>query len=367
MKLRIKSRKILLFLLILVVSGMLSGCGNKKLTYEDGVETWIFTDSYGREVEIPTEITSIVPSGPLAQMMLATVASDELVGLSSAPSSDQMKYFPEEFTELPTLGQFYGRKTSLNLEALLSTDTQLIIDLGERKEGGEDDMDGIQNQTGIATIFIEATLDTYPEAYETLGKILGKEEKAAELAAYCQETIDLADAANAQLTDEMKKTVLYGTSSTGLNCNAAGSIQAAVIDKIGAENVVVADEISGSDGGNPVNLEEVYNLDPDVIVLGAGGPYDTLADDSQWAKLTAVQNGQYYEVPYQPYSWMSGPPSVNQVLGVRWLGNLVYPDLYQYDIREAAKEFYRLFWQYDLSDEEVEEMLAKSTGKTGQW
>jgi iron complex transport system substrate-binding protein len=361
-------RKTLLLAAVLIVSCGLVGCGSKKkVTYDADVETYMFTDSYGREVEIPKEVTSVVPTGPTSQMILYTLDPDALVGLSSAPSTAQMQYFPESYMNLPTLGQFYGKKTSLNLESLLTTDAQIIIDLGERKEDGEEDMNAIQAQTGIATIFIEATLETYPEAYETLGQILGEEEAAEKLAEYCRETLEISEENAAKIPEEERKSVLYGTSSTGLNCNAEGSIQAAVIDQIGADNAIEVSEINASDGGNPVNLEDVYNIDPDVIILGAGGPYDTLAEDSQWSKLTAVEKGNYYEVPYLPYSWMSGPPSVNQVLGVRWLGNLVYPEYYSYDIREAAKEYYELFWHYELSDQEVEEMLEKSTGKTGQW
>ena len=39
------------------------------------------------------------------------------------------------------------------------------------------------------------------------------------------------------------------------------------------------------------------------------------------------------------------------------------PDIYDYDMIEKAKEFYSLFWNYELTDEEAEEMLANSTLK----
>ncbi len=63
---------------------------------------------------------------------------------------------------------------------------------------------------------------------------------------------------------------------------------------------------------------------------------------------------------------MSAPPCVNQVLGARWLMSLVYPDLYEGDIREDVKEYYRLFWHYDLTDREIDEFLANSTEKAGR-
>ena len=108
----------------------------------------------------------------------------------------------------------------------------------------------------------------------------------------------------------------------------------------------------------------VYAVQPDVILLSTGGPYDTLTQ-GEWAGLTAVQNGRYYEIPGLPYDWMSYPPSVNRVLGIWWLGNLLYPELYDYDMVQVAQEYYRLFWHYDLTEEEARQMLSRSTLKCG--
>ena len=49
------------------------------------------------------------------------------------------------------------------------------------------------------------------------------------------------------------------------------------------------------------------------------------------------------------------------VLGVWWLGQLVYPDVYNdYDMIEIAQEFYDLFWHYELSEEGARELLSQS-------
>lgn len=348
---------------------VLTGCGGStKLEYPEGVETYTYTDDYGREVELRKDISRIVASGPNAQMILVTIAPDMMVGLAEAPSRAQQPYFPDSYVDLPTLGQFYGKKMSLNLENLMETDTEIIIDVGEIQEEGNEDMDNIQKQTGIATIYIEASPETFADAYRKLGKILGREEKAEELAQYCEETLARAEAVKGKLSEEDVKTVLFGVSSTGLNCNVEGSVQARNIDLIGAKNAISVgeDEVNGRDGGNPIDFETLYKADPDVIILAEGGPYDKLTDDdSQWKELRAVKEGHYYEIPGRPYSWMSAPPSVNQVLGARWLMSVVYPELYEGDIYEDAKEFYKLFWDYDMSDEEAKEMLKNSAGKIG--
>ena len=366
-----KIKRVLTLILITVMTAsfctLMPGCGSKtEVSYPDGVETYTYTDDYGREVLLRKDITKIVASGPNAQMILVTLAPEMMVGLAEAPSTAQSRFFPDYYIDMPTLGQFYGKKMSLNLENLMQTDTEIIIDVGEIQEDGNEDMDNIQKQTGIATIYVEASPETYPEAYRKLGKILGKEEEAEVLAAYCEETLKRAEAVKGKLSDADVKTVLFGTSSTGLNCNVAGSVQARVIELIGARNAIQLpeEEVNGRDGGNPVDFETLYKVDPDVVILGPGGPYDKLtADDSQWKELRAVKEGNYYEIPGLPYSWMSAPPSVNQVLGARWLMGVVYPDLYEGDLYEDAKEFYKLFWHYDLSDEEAEEMLKNSAGK----
>jgi iron complex transport system substrate-binding protein len=51
------------------------------------------------------------------------------------------------------------------------------------------------------------------------------------------------------------------------------------------------------------------------------------------------------------------------ILGIWWLGNLLYPELYDYDMVQVAQEIYKLFWNYDLSVEEASAMLANSTLK----
>ena len=35
-----------------------------------------------------------------------------------------------------------------------------------------------------------------------------------------------------------------------------------------------------------------------------------------------------------PYNWLSNPPSLNMLLGIWWLGNLLYPQYYDYDMAE---------------------------------
>lgn len=337
-----------------------SACGQQAA--EELQATTAFTDSAGRTVTVPENITMIAPSGSVSQMILMTLVPERLVGLSSMPDASQLLYFPDYIANLPVFGQFYGSKANINMEALIAAQPQIIIDLGDFKDGIADDMDAVQNQTGIPTVFIDANLENLPTAYRMLGSLLSVEERAEELASYIEETIAYAAQKSAQILPEDRKTVLYGTGASGLSCNARGSSQADVIELVGAINVVEPESNSHHYGGTELDLEQVYALDPGVILFSADGPYDDL-QNSEWSELFAVKYGTFYEVPALPYSWMSMPPSVNRVIGIWWLGNLLYPDIFDYDMVEKAQEFYKLFWNYDLSDEEAAELLSRSTLK----
>ena len=348
---------------IMMLSLTLTGCGGNESDYDplEGVETQMVLDDSGRdEVEIPAEITRIAPSGATATMMLTPIASDLMVGIAASPSVDQEKYLPEELLYLPTFGQFYGSKSTLNMEALIEAEPQVIFDLGDKKVTVKADMDSIGKQTGIPALFYDGTLEHMADTYRTLGKLLGREERGEEIAEFIDRTVDMAERNSAKISDKDKITILYGTGATGLAVNAQGSSQAQVIPLIGAKNAIIPEEITDKGGGTIVSMESLYEDEPDMIILTEGGPYEEL-QDNEWSELKAVKTGRYYEIPGDPYCWMSSPPSVNMVLGVWWLGQLAYPDVYNdYDMVEVAREYYKLFWNYDLSDKEAKAMLSNS-------
>lgn len=346
-----------------MVLGLLAGCASNGAA-QGGEETVDFTDSLGRTVQIPKELTRVAPSGAVATMILLTIAPEYMVSVSATPSSTQYKYLPQNLLTLPTTGQMYGSKSTLNLETLLSCGAQIVIDLGDRKENMAEDLDALQKQIGIPVIFLEADVVHMEQMYRTLGSILsGKEARGNELADFAAETVAMAAEASAKVTDAERVRVMYTSGVSGLDTNAEGSTQAQALSLVGAENAIVVPEVSNRGGGNTINLEQLYNFDPDVILFAPGSIYETVAEDTAWSQLSAIRDGRYYEIPGLPYNWLSGPPSINMLLGVWWLGNLLYPQYYDYDVTEKVQEAFWLLWGYDLSADEAAEMLQNSTLK----
>ena len=124
-----KRNPLLIVLLLLLV--LLVGCGQE--TKENSAsETYLFTDSAGRTVELPKQIDRIAPSGGLAQMALFAIAPDKLVGVSGQWKDTVLPYVGDLYRDLPILGQFYGMK-NFNKEAVLSVNSQALLTWGRKK------------------------------------------------------------------------------------------------------------------------------------------------------------------------------------------------------------------------------------------
>lgn len=352
-------RIVCLILVVAMLLPALTGCG-QYVESDEPKEMRTFTDSVGREVEIPVEVDSIAPVGPWAQLILYTLCPNKLVGYGTALTRKQKNFMDEKYWDLPVFGHYYGKNGDMNYEALIAAKPDFIIDIGDIQENIVSDMDGLQEQTGIPVIFIENTIANTPEMYTLLGEATGDEEQAATLADYAQETLDMATNNREQITDEDRVSMLYGQGEYGLQTAGAGGIHAQVLELVGVENVAVLETVS-SEGRDEVSIEQVLLWNPDIVILAPDSNYSDIFKDATWADVSAVKNGKVYEIPGSPYNWIDQPPSVQSLLGIRWLGNLAYPELYDFDMVQETITFFDLFFHYDLSEDEARDLMANST------
>ena len=359
-------KRLPVLILALAMSLSLFACGQKQDGKQDGKRddvqadtTRVFTDSCGREVTVPADVQKVAVSGPLAQMVVFAIAPDKMVGVANAWDETAQAYFDEKYLSLPLLGQLYGGKGELNLETLLAAAPDVVIDVGEPKGSLAEDMDALQEQTGIPFVHIDAYLATMDETYAMLGDLLAMPNEAQGLADYCRAMYDRVKA----IADSVDKAnILYITGDEGLNVIAQGSYHAEVIDML-ANNLAVVDEPSSKGTGNEVDMEQILNWNPDVILFAPDSIYDTVADNENWQTITAIKEGNYYEVPFGPYNWMGFPPSVQRLLGMQWMAAVLYPDAADYDLYEAASAYFELFYHCELTEAQFAALTAHSVIK----
>ena len=319
----------------------------------------VFTDSTGREVTVDQEISRIAVTGPLGQIVVFAIAPDMLVGIPGAWNPEAKAFLDEQYYSLPVLGQLYGGKGDLNLEELLKAAPQVVIDIGEPKDSIAQDMDALTEQTGIPFVHISAYLEHMDETYTMLGELLGLEEAAGVLAETCER---IYSRAVEMMQGVEKVNMLYVTGENGLNVLANGGYHSGVIDMM-ANNVAVVENVSSKGTGNEVDMEQILNWNPDVIVFSENSIYDTVSEDPVWQNVSAIANNRYYEVPFGPYNWIGQPPAVQRLLGMMWLGKLLYPEAATYDLYDEVAQYYQLFYHCDLTREQYDALMAKAIDK----
>ena len=326
---------------------------------DNAAETVEFTDSVGRTVTVPANITKVAVSGPMAQIVLFALCPDLLVGIANEWDDSAAQFLDTEYYNLPLLGQLYGGQEAMNGEALLASGAEVVIDVGEPKDTVVEDLDTLQEQTGVPFVHISATTKTMGDAYRQLGKLLNRADEAEVLATYCEDTYARAEALAASVD---KVDVLYVTGSQGLNVIAQGSYHAELLDLM-TNNVAVVESPSSKGTGNEVSMEQLLVWNPEVLLFAPDSIYDTVAENDGYAQMTAIQTGRYYESPMGPYNWMGFPPSVQRYLGLLWMGALLYPDAIDYDLQEEVTKYFDLFYHCDLTTEQYEALVANSIGK----
>ena len=338
-------------ILLLLVMLLCAACG---LAQER-----VFVDDAGREVVLDETIERVAVTGPLGQIAVFAIAPDRLAGLVSPWDSAARPYIDTQKYDLPVIGQIYGGKGNINLEELMAVQPQAVIDVGEPRGDIVEDLNALQEQTGLPFVHISAYIDSMDTTYARLGELLGMEEESKAISAYCAETYAKVKA----LADRVeKKRLAYVVGEVGLCVIARDSFHSTVIDML-SDNVAVLEAPTSKGTGSEVDMEQMLNWNPDVILFSQFDAFDTVNEDPLWQAVNAVAEDAYYEVPVGPYNWMGFPPGVQRLLGMLWMGKVVYPDEADYDMYEETARHFELFYHSTLTREQYDALMENSIGK----
>jgi iron complex transport system substrate-binding protein len=314
-----------------------------------------FVDDAGRQVQLPDKVTRVYAAGPPASVLVFALAPDTLVGWTRAFRADEAKWIEPKYAQLPELGRLTGRGGSANLEALLKAKPDLIVDMGSTNATFASLADRIQQQTGIPYILLDGRLETTPQQIEKLAKALGTEARGRELADYSRKLIEGLQSRIATVPADKRPEVYYARGPQGLTTGLKGSINAEMIEFLGAKNVAA----SQSGGLTNVGLEQVVLWDPKLIVTNDPNFYRDVWTQPVWNSVSAVRAKRVYLSPHLPFGWFDYPPGANRLIGLHWLSAILYPELFQPDLRREVATFYRLFYHREPPREQLDALLAE--------
>ena len=363
-------RRLLATLLTLLTLLSLTACGSagqesdddQTAAESDSTATRVVVDSFGREVEIPGEVKTIVCTGSGALRMICYLqCTDKLIGVEDTDKEyetstlrDYAHVYYETFRDLPSIGKGGGTSNTAYVEELITLQPDVILS-GYTQEALED----LQSATGIPCVSIRAQSinfidESFYTAMRVAADVLGAQDR-------CEEVLSYIDACKADLTDrtadipeEEKPTCYTGAVTfsgahgfTGTYSNF-GPFMA-----IGARNV--ADE-AGETGYFDADPEKIVAWDPDLIFLDPGN-MDLVNDEyasnpGYYDALRAVQEGKLYScISFNNYSTNVG----YAIADAYYAGLVMFPEQFA-DVDIAAKTDEIL--EFLLGDAYYDEMVA---------
>lgn len=290
----------------------LTACGPAAPPAPTG-DTRTVVDSFGRAVEIPTEVRTVVCTGSGALRMVAYLQKLELLagvedtdkGYETSTLRDYAYVNYELFAALPSIGKGGGTGNTAYIEELITLAPDVILS-GYNEEALEE----LAQATGIPCVSIRAKSinfidESFYTAMEVAAQVLGAETRCAEVLTYIDEAKGDLASRTAGIPDGEKLRCYTGAVTfsgahgfTGTYSNFGPFLA------IGANNV--ADE-AGETGYFDADPEKIVAWDPDVLFLDPGN-LDLVRDEYRtnpgyFDALRAVQEGQIYScVSFNNYS-----------------------------------------------------------------
>lgn len=316
-------------------------------TGEPALEQPLLTvDSAGREVLLPQPLTRIYPANQEAQSVLFSLAPEKMAGWYNKPKQDAAEYIDAAYMALPAWEE---HDAELDWAAVRAAGAQMVLLMGSAQDPAT--LSALQQKAGLPVLFIDSGLDTLPDAYRTLGGLFGMEEQAEEFVEYIAPAIETLNQFAGTIEEKTRKSVYVAGGDDGLT-----PLDLDIVPLAGCRNAVPGEQI-----GKPLTQEAFEKLSIDALVTEERKTYDTWRKSPIWEKMDFVEMGMFFAAPDALFSWLTDTTTAGRLLGAKWLGNLLYPEVFVYDMVEETKLHYDLFWNCQLTDAQANALLENST------
>lgn len=350
---KIKVKKILILLAaVMLLMFVASACGYTKNNSSIHMRT--ITDMSDREVKIPDDpqrITCVYSSA--AHMMVMLDEQDKIVGVPNGVKSDElMKKKIKNLRDLPPPMQ----NNDINAESLMDAETDLIIVKEDQitSKGQREKLDKLD----IPWIVVDYnSMEELNHAIKLMGDIFNDEKRADEFISFSNNTIKTVKNRIGKISNKDRPAV-YHSVNEAIRTDETGSICQAIMETAGISDIS-ADKDLATDGNKTyATIEEIYKWNPEGIIANESSVTEYILSNEKWKGLDAVKNKKVYTLPVGVTRWCH-PGSMEAHMGVLAIASRFYPDKFKdFDIKKYVKNYYKNFFDIELDDKTVLNILA---------
>ena len=346
---------------------------NESETEADNGGTVTIVDHGGNEVQVPKNIERIVVTDifPLPSVISVFLDSAEkIVGMSPVSmSAAKTGLLGELYPEILNAETGFIDGTDVNIEELMKLEPDVVFYNAGSKEQGE-----TLRSAGLAAVGFSVnkweynSIETYNQWTALLSELFPEEgDRAEKVSEYSQKIYDDIQERVSGLSDEERRDILFlfNYSDTTMITSGKRFFGQFWCEAVGGRNV--AEEVAAENSNAVINMEQVYQWDPDVIFITNFTPtqpedlFENAVGQDDWSPVKAVQNKEVYKLPLGTYR--SYTPSTDTPVTLLWMAQKVYPELFEdIDIIQEVKNYYKEAYGVELTDEQVDRMYNPGRG-----
>ncbi len=329
--------------LLLLVVLALSARPAQAVPARADVPPVVITDSLGRRVEIPGRVDRILSLEPeVTRIIVALGGGERLVGIDFF-LRNQDRVFPLLFPGSRALAVVSNQGQDLNFEVAMGLRPDVIFT--SPSEPATADSIARRLRAPVAALASVGRFRSLLEEIGTVGRVLGREERAARLTAYFRDRLS-------------KLAWALGTVPAGTEPRVYLSFWGSLLrTPVAYEPVDAAGGVNCAAGllpsylgtaGATVPLETIIRWDPDIILVQGNYPprertvtVEGVLADPRLASLRAVRNGH---VHYTFGFWYWWDPALVLVESL-YLARLFHPERFPgFDLEAEGNAVYREFY-----------------------
>ena len=345
-----------------------SDASNETTAEADENGTHTVVDHAGNEVEVPNKITKVVIDQiPILSTYMsyfqgsAPYITGYCGSFKSVISDTVLKNIAPELLE--SSDTVYAQ-SDLNIEEIMKLEPDVILYNANNSEHAEIlKASGIPS-VGFATIGASTdadTLERYKEWLKLLEDVFGEEGKTDDFIAAGDAIVKDVESRIVSVAQEDRPSalILWKYSDGVPQVSGQGTFGNYWMKHLG-----VTDVAAESKGFAQTSMEQIYSWDPDILFLDGPGLQPLKVDDvlsgnvdgADFSSLTAVQNKRVYNTTLGMWNWFTPNPDAPLVLA--WLACKTYPEAFEdYPLEDTIKEYYQTWYGYDVTDDELAQML----------
>jgi iron complex transport system substrate-binding protein len=316
------------------------------------------TDQRGKTVELrsPAERMIVIPIPMTSVVMALDGSSRRLIGIHPiARKSIKDGFLNRVFPEAQKIQAdiVRGGRFNPNLESILALRPDLVVQWSQPASI----IDSLE-RAGIKAVGLinnPPTQEINIRNLTILATVIGQRDRLNKLLAKHREVLGKVFAKTKNIvTDQRPRALYFRSAQVAMRPAGAATYQDFWIKLAGGQNVA-ATQFKGLRAN--VNTEQIIKWNPELIFLGAfdGATPEKFMAISELQGVAAIRSKRVYKMPHGGYRW--DPGSHESFLTWQWAAMLIQPDIFRFDLRREMREGYRFLYNYDLTDDEIDEIL----------